>query len=92
MAYFAASTDKPETNKRFAESLGLDYPVLSDPDGAVAEAYGVRKPIVNVASRWTFYIDKDGRIADIDKDVRAATHGQAVAARLEALGVARRAR
>src|SRR3954447_25458550 len=31
-AYFTASVDKPEENKKFAESLGLDYPVLSDPD------------------------------------------------------------
>jgi len=31
VAYFAASVDTPEDNKKFAESLGLDYPILSDP-------------------------------------------------------------
>ncbi len=90
VAYFAASTDTPEKNARFAESLGADYPILSDPAGDVAEAYGVRTPIVNVASRWTFYIGKDGRILDIDKKVKSATHGDAVAKRLEELGVPRR--
>ncbi len=91
VAYFAASTDTPEKNKKFAESLDLDYPILSDPAGDVAEAYGVRMPIVNVASRWTFYIGKDGRILDIDKKVKSATHGEAVAKHLEALKVPRKA-
>ena len=31
MAYFAASCDDVETNTKFAESLDLDYPMLSDP-------------------------------------------------------------
>ncbi len=90
VAYYAASTDSPEKNKKFAESLGADFPILSDPDAKVAEAYGVRMPLVNVASRWTFYVDKDGRILDIDTNVKAATHGAAVVKRLEELGVPKR--
>ena len=89
MPYYAVSTDAPEQNKRFAESLEVDFPILSDPDGKVAEAYGVRMPLVGVASRWTFYIGKDGRILDVDRNVKAATHGQAVANRLEELGIPR---
>jgi peroxiredoxin Q/BCP len=90
VTYYAASTDTPEKNKQFAESLDADYPILSDPDGKVAASYGVRMPVVGVASRWTFYIGKDGRILDIDKSVKAATHGQAIAARLGELGIARK--
>ena len=41
VAYFTASVDTPEENKKFAESLDLDYPILSDPDKTVAKAYGV---------------------------------------------------
>jgi peroxiredoxin Q/BCP len=41
VAYFAASIDKPETNRKFAQSLELDYPILSDPGKQVARAYGV---------------------------------------------------
>ena len=44
VAYFTASVDTPELNKKFAESLDLDYPILSDPDKSVAKAYGVLKP------------------------------------------------
>ncbi len=60
MAYFAASTDDAETNRKFAESLGLDYPILSDPTKATAKAYGALMAM-GFASRWTFYIGKESR-------------------------------
>ena len=90
MAYFAASVDDAETNKRFAESLDVDYPILSDPDRKVAEAYGVLMAERPLARRWTFYIGKDGKILYVDKEVNAGHAGEDVAARLAALGVARR--
>jgi thioredoxin-dependent peroxiredoxin len=36
-----------------------------------------------MASRWTVYIGRDGRILEIDKKVRAASHGADVAERLQ---------
>jgi peroxiredoxin Q/BCP len=85
--YFAASVDPPETNARFAASLGLDFPILSDPTKTVARAYGVLGPS-GFASRWTFYIGVDGRILAVDRTVNAATHGHEVAKKLKELGVA----
>jgi len=41
VAYFTASVDVPDYNKKFAESLNCDYPILSDADKSVAKAYGV---------------------------------------------------
>ena len=41
VAYFTASNDPAEKNKEFAESLSVDYPILSDPDSRVASRYGV---------------------------------------------------
>jgi peroxiredoxin len=35
----------------------------------------------------TFYIDKDGKIAFIDKSVKVASHGSDLAAKLKELGV-----
>lgn len=90
VAYFAASTDAPAKNKEFAESLGLDYPLLSDPEAKVAESYGVRVPILGLAKRWTFYIGKDGRILFVDKDVKPDSAGDDVAAKLAELGVPKR--
>jgi thioredoxin-dependent peroxiredoxin len=90
VAYFTASVDKPEKNKEFAESVGADYPILSDPGGKVARMFGVTGAVQKWASRWTFYIDKDGKILFIDKNVQPATHADDVAAKLASLGVAKR--
>jgi peroxiredoxin Q/BCP len=48
-------------------------------------------PVVGLAKRWTFYIGKDGKILDIDKDVKVDTAGADSAARLAALGVPKKA-
>ena len=83
-AYFAASADSPETNAKFAKSLGLDFPILSDPSRDVARAYGVLGPS-GFPQRWTFYIGQDGRIAVIDRKVSAGSHGEDVARQLASL-------
>ena len=87
MAYFTASCDTAETNKKFAESLELDYPILSDPEKKVAKAYGVVTEKRAFPFRWTIYIDKEGKIAYIDKKVKAGSDGKNVAARLKELKV-----
>jgi peroxiredoxin Q/BCP len=87
VAYFTASTDDADKNKKFAESLSVDYPILSDPDRSVATLYGVLKPGGTAAQRWTFYIGPDGKILYIDKAVKTETHGNDVAAKLKALGI-----
>jgi peroxiredoxin Q/BCP len=92
VAFFAASCDDLETNTKFAESLDLDYPILSDPDHKVAEAYGVVTPERRFPFRWTFYIGTDGTILAIDKEVQPATAGQAVAAKLAELDLPRSGR
>jgi len=87
VAYFTASCDTPELNTKFAESLGLDYPILSDPSREVAKAFGVLPEGKMNAARWTYYIGTDGRILHVDKSVQVANHGQDVANRLKELGV-----
>lgn len=87
MAYFTASTDTAEVNKRFAESLELDYPILSDPGKKTAEAFGVVTDQRKVPFRWTYYIGKDGKILLIDKEVKTGSHGGDIAAKLKELGI-----
>jgi thioredoxin-dependent peroxiredoxin len=84
-----ASTEDAETNRKFAEANDADFAVLSDPDQDAANAYGVMSDM-GYASRWTYYIDRDGKIAYVDKRVKALSAGQDIAARLEALGVPKR--
>jgi peroxiredoxin Q/BCP len=77
-------------NKKFAESLGLDYPILSDPTKSVAQAYGVLDPSGEYATRWTFVIGTDGKILDVMKNVSPGHHGSDLAAHLAELGVAKK--
>jgi thioredoxin-dependent peroxiredoxin len=87
--YVGASADRATINRDFARSLGIDYPILSDPSRTVARAYGVLGGS-GFPKRWTFYISADGRILEIDKHVRVSSHGDDVAARLDALNIPRR--
>jgi peroxiredoxin Q/BCP len=90
VAYFMASVDPVEGekgNKAFAESEKADFPILGDPTKETATAYGVLNPEWGMARRWTFYIGKDGRIASIDKAVKAATAAEDMVARLAELKV-----
>ena len=87
MAYFTASCDTEDLNKKFAEELKLDYPILSDPEGKAATAYGIFNAQAKMAARNTFIIGKGGKILHIDEKVDVGKHGADVAERLEKLGV-----
>lgn len=68
---FGVSTDPLDRNREFAESLGLDFALLSDVDGAVAKKYGVLVESARIASRATFVVDKKGEIAFIEEGMGA---------------------
>lgn len=87
-AYFMASVDTPEKNLEFAKQEQANFPMLSDPQKTVAQAYGVLNAR-GLANRWTFYIGPDGKIADIDKQVQADVQnaGKNLAAKLTQLNV-----
>ena len=81
VAYFMASVDSVEENTRFAASEKADFPLLSDADKSVATRYGVLAGR-GMANRWTFYIDKNGRVAYIDRAVNPETSAEDILARL----------
>lgn len=85
VAYFTASVDDPETNRKFAESMDLNYPILSDPTREAAKAFGVLNPSNDLARRWTFYIDEQGVVRYIDKEVDPKTAGPELVKRLQEL-------
>jgi peroxiredoxin Q/BCP len=92
VSYFMASVDPLEGeqgNKAFAEAYKADFPLLSDPTKETAKAYGVLNER-GFASRWTFYIGKDGRISAIEKTVKPATSAEDMAAKLGELHVSNR--
>ena len=59
--------DDAEANRKFAQSLGATFPILSDPEKTTAKAYGVLNLTHLFANRVTFVIDKEGVIQHIDK-------------------------
>ena len=78
------SPDTPEKQAKFDEKYGLGFPLLSDEDHSVAEAYGVwveknrygRTYMGN--ERTTYVIDPDGKIKEIFRNVKPAEHDQLV--------------
>ena len=60
----ALSVDDLETHRRWiAEVLGeVGFPLLADPGGAIARAYGAWLPRDGVAARATFAIDPEGAL------------------------------
>ncbi|HLI53633.1 MAG TPA: peroxiredoxin [Acidimicrobiales bacterium] len=60
------SADPVDKQRQFSEKHGFDFPLLSDPDRKVAEAYGVKRAIgLLKVKRTTFVIDRDGTIKDV---------------------------
>jgi thioredoxin-dependent peroxiredoxin len=88
VAYFMASVDPIEKNTDFAKAQEADFPLLSDPTKEVATAYGVLNA-KGMATRWTFYIGKDGKILAIDKAIKVETSAEDMVAKLGELGVAK---
>lgn len=76
-----------DVNTAFAKDLDLDYPILSDPDKKVAKAYGVVHEGRELPERWTFIIGEDGKLKYVDRNVKAASHGEDIAARLSELRI-----
>ena len=81
-----ASVDSPEDNRGFAEKNEASFPILSDPGKEMCNAYGVLSGN-GYANRWTFYIDPEGVIQKIDKNVSPRTAGADMVKNLEALNV-----
>lgn len=93
------SGDNVEGLQVFKKAHRLNFPLVSDPEGKIARAFGVpvreggtyetevdgQKVVLErgvTTARWTFIIDKDGKIAYVDTDVDAAGDSQNVLAAL----------
>ena len=70
-AIIGISPDLPDKQKKFDTKYSLGFPLLSDPDHAVAEAYGVwgEKKLYGKAYmgivRSAFLVDEAGKLSDV---------------------------
>lgn len=89
---FGVSPDTVESHVHFRDKFTLNFPLLADPDHAVAEEYGAwrEKNMYGKKSmgiqRSTFLIDASGKIAKVWKKVQVEGHDQEVIDALQTLG------
>lgn len=80
LAVIGISPDRPETLARFAEEQSLTFPLLSDADHRVAEAYGAWGEKKNYGKtyeglvRSTVVVGPDGDVELAQYNVRATGH------------------
>jgi peroxiredoxin len=86
------STDDADTQCRFAESLEAPFPMVGDPDGAIAELFDVRWPVVGVARRVTYVLDHERTIRGVfHHELDVAKHRDEVLRLVDEIYTSRRA-
>ncbi len=81
------SVDSVDSHKNFCTKEGLNFKLLADSDHKVTTAYGslTNMGLVKFASRHTFLIDPNGKIARAYTDVNPNKHSEEVLAALAEL-------
>jgi thioredoxin-dependent peroxiredoxin len=69
------SADSPESHAAFAAKHNLPFSLVSDADGGLRRAYGVKKSLGILPGRVTYVIDPEGVVRKIfSSQVRASRH------------------
>ena len=59
------SFDSADSHKQFIAKYSLNFPLLADTDGKIADLYGVKMDGKNMAKRVSFLIGLDGKIVHV---------------------------
>jgi peroxiredoxin Q/BCP len=68
------SFDSPESHQKFIADQHLNFTLVADPEGKVADAFGVRMPGIKMARRVSFLIGMDGMIKHVTDTPKAEVH------------------
>ena len=68
------SFDSAESHQNFISKYYLNFPLLADTDGKIAEAYGTKMADKNMSHRVSFLIGLDGKIVHVTNVPQAETH------------------
>jgi peroxiredoxin Q/BCP len=68
------SFDSSESHQKFIAKHNLNFTLLADTDGKIAEAYGVKMDGKSMARRASFLIDKEGKIVHVTDTPSADKH------------------
>jgi peroxiredoxin Q/BCP len=83
---WAVSTDPadgPQGQRAFSKHFKLPFPLLPDTGRKISLAYGAVQSKDQVAARMSVFIDKNGIVRWIDKQINPRTHGADVLARVQ---------
>jgi thioredoxin-dependent peroxiredoxin len=85
---FAVSRDDDTSHQGFREHYRLPFPMVADTTGSVQRAYGVPSvmPGIDIASRVTFLVGPDGKIARVWPKVDPVVNAKEVLETVAALG------
>jgi peroxiredoxin Q/BCP len=86
-AIVGVSVDSTGSHKEFCAKQGLTFKLLADSEKKVSQQYGSLRNLVvlKIASRNTFLVDPDGKIAKVWEGVDPAHHSAEVLAALAGL-------
>lgn len=73
VAVVGVSVDSVEAQKSFAEKCTIPFPLVADRDKTIAKQYGVLG-FLGVAKRVTFFVDAEGRVAEIVEGMMPGPH------------------
>jgi len=79
------SLDSVDSHKKFTSKYNLPFPLISDKEKRIAQAYGVLKETGTSASRVTFIIDRAGKVAKVFPKVDVSKHTEEVIEALKTL-------
>ncbi|HTV63168.1 MAG TPA: peroxiredoxin [Alphaproteobacteria bacterium] len=68
------SFDTADSHKKFEQQYNLNFTLLADPDGKIADTYGTRMGTMNMSGRVSFLIGLDGRIAHVTDSKTPQVH------------------
>jgi peroxiredoxin Q/BCP len=68
------SFDSGESHQKFIAKYNLNFPLISDTSGKIADAYGVRMNGRNMDNRVSFLIGLDGKIVHVTNSPDAEKH------------------
>ena len=80
-AVYGVNPASPDSHRKYAEKMGFDFKLLSDPEREVARKYGALKANGKSIHRTVYVIDRAGRVAfakrgmPSDEEILAAISG-----------------
>lgn len=82
---YGVSTDGVDSHREFAAERDIDFDLLADPEGEIADDFGVELGFGDAVSRTTFILEA-GQVREVYENVNPDGHAAEVRERLREMG------